>query len=129
MSRFGGQKSTKKKSKIEKIIRQDHSDVYFDNDRLTDQLNARIEELKKEKLRNDLERELEVFKLRKEIEALRLLQTDDDEDVNEHTNVGRPHTTGTYIASMRGSRKFCQRGSNFDNIFFLMRGGRIQVPL
>ena len=101
MSRFGGQKSTKKKSKIEKIIRQDHSDVYFDNDRLTDQLNARIEELKKEKLRNDLERELEVFKLRKEIEALRLLQTDDDDDVKEHTNVGRPHTTGTNIASVK----------------------------
>ena len=34
-------------------------------------------------------------------------------------------------ASMRGSRKFCQRGSNFDNNFFfkLMRDGRIQVPL
>ena len=41
--------------------------------------------------------------------------------------------------SMRGSRKFCQRGSNFDNVFFLCviflffffltRGGRIQVPL
>ena len=23
-----------------------------------------------------------------------------------------------YIVCMRGSRKFCQRGSNFDNIFF-----------
>ena len=35
---------------------------------------------------------------------------------------------------MRGSRKFCQRGSNFDDFFFffffliLMRGGRIQIP-
>ena len=31
----------------------------------------------------------------------------------------------------RGSRKFCQRGSNFDNIFLfsLMSGGRIQMPL
>ena len=33
-------------------------------------------------------------------------------------------------AVMRGSRKFYQRGSNFDNVFFsLMRGGRIQIPL
>ena len=33
--------------------------------------------------------------------------------------------------NMHGSRKFCQRGSNFDNFFFfsLMRGGRIQIPL
>ena len=34
---------------------------------------------------------------------------------------------------MRGSRKFCQRGSNFNFLFlfsfFLMRGGRIQMPL
>ena len=37
---------------------------------------------------------------------------------------------------MRGSRKFCQRGFNADNVFFfflfffnLMRGGRIQKPL
>ena len=34
---------------------------------------------------------------------------------------------------MCGSRKFCQRGSNFDNVFFfffsLMRGDRTQIPL
>ena len=37
---------------------------------------------------------------------------------------------------MRGSRKFCQRGSNFNFFFFfcvcfffLMRGGRIQIQL
>ena len=32
---------------------------------------------------------------------------------------------------MRGSRKFCQRRSTFDNAFFfsLMRGGMIQIPL
>ena len=41
---------------------------------------------------------------------------------------------------MRGSRKFCQRGSNFGNVFLLffvclffffslMKGGRIQIPL
>ena len=25
-----------------------------------------------------------------------------------------------YIPVMRGSRNFCQRGSNFDNVFFLL---------
>ena len=29
----------------------------------------------------------------------------------------------------RGSRKFCRSGSNFDYVFYIMRGGRIQVPL
>ena len=40
------------------------------------------------------------------------------------------------ILLMRGSRKFCQRGSNFDNVFLfvwffcsLMRGEKIQIPL
>ena len=37
------------------------------------------------------------------------------------------HTT---IACMRGSRKFCQRGSNLNKFFFsLMRGGKIKIPL
>ena len=36
--------------------------------------------------------------------------------------------------SMRGSRRFCHKGSNLDNVFFvvffsLMRRGRIQIPL
>ena len=31
---------------------------------------------------------------------------------------------------MRGSRKFCRRGTNFDRFFLkLMRGGRVQIPL
>ena len=32
------------------------------------------------------------------------------------------------IPGMRGSRKFCQRGSNFELLFFI-RGERIQIPL
>ena len=30
---------------------------------------------------------------------------------------------------MRGSRKFYQRGSKFDNFFLFMSGGRIKMPL
>ena len=33
------------------------------------------------------------------------------------------------IPFMRGSRKFCQRGSNSDNIFSDNEGERIQIPL
>ena len=35
----------------------------------------------------------------------------------------------THYFFMHGTRKFCQKGSNFDNDFYLMRGGRIQIPL
>ena len=34
-----------------------------------------------------------------------------------------------YVCCIRGSRKFSQRGSNFDNFFNLMRGEGIQIPL
>ena len=35
---------------------------------------------------------------------------------------------------MRGSRKFCQRGSNWDKVFYLLKllvdgGERVQIPL
>ena len=37
---------------------------------------------------------------------------------------------GVYtLICMRGSRKFCQSGYNFDNVFFCMRGGTIKRPL
>ena len=39
----------------------------------------------------------------------------------------------TPISSMRGSRKFCQRGTTLTTFFFiffsLMRGGGIKIPL
>ena len=42
-------------------------------------------------------------------------------------------STCLYFKNMRGSGKFCHRGSNFYNVFFpffsLMRGGGIQIPL
>lgn len=94
MSRFVGQKSTKKRSKLEKLLRQDHSDVYFDNDRLNDQLSLQIDELTREKYRKDLERELEVGKLRKEIHELNLLKLGEEEEEPTHVKPGRPHTTG-----------------------------------
>ena len=93
MSRY---KSTKKRSKLEKLLRQDHSDVYFDNDRLNDQLLIRIDQLEREKYRNDLERETEIFELRKEYRKLNLLkdeneQEEEDEEKDKY-RPSRPHT-------------------------------------
>ena len=45
----------------------------------------------------------------------------------KHTNVYKYYHE--MPQSMRGSRKFCQRGSNFDNVFLsLMRGGTNSGP-
>ena len=39
-------------------------------------------------------------------------------------------SVATFFVCMRGSRKFCQRGSNSDNVyFFLMREERIKIAL
>ena len=92
MSRY---KSTKKRSKLERLLRQDHSDVYFDNDKLNDQLLIRIDELKREKYRHDLEHETEIFELRKEYRKLILLKNEDDDDEEEEGDtykLSRPHT-------------------------------------
>ena len=38
----------------------------------------------------------------------------------------------SFSICMRGSRRFCQRGCNFDSffvVFLLVMGGRIQIPL
>lgn len=95
MSRY---KSTKKRSKLERLLRQDHSDVYFDNDKLNDQLLIKIDELKREKYRHDLEHETEIFELRKEYRKLILQKNEDDDDEEEEDiyRPTRPHTvTGT----------------------------------
>ena len=52
---------------------------------------------------------------------------------NRVTLMKCPIIQSRHLGVMRGSRKFCQRGSNFDTflfcIFSLMRGGRIQISL
>ena len=35
------------------------------------------------------------------------------------SNTETPGTEGEKLQLMRGSRKFCQRGSNFDKVFFV----------
>ena len=116
MSRY---KSTKKRSKLEKLLRQDHSDVYFDNDKLNDQLLVKIDELKREKYRHDLEYETEIFELRKEYRKLSLLKNeidDEDDDEKEETlKLPRPHT-------VTGMVLMFQQNFNTSCIFFIFTG-------
>lgn len=43
----------KSRTKLEQLFRQDHSDVYFNNDRLNDDLVSRIEGMEKEMHKHD----------------------------------------------------------------------------
>ncbi|XP_060558939.1 caldesmon-like [Ruditapes philippinarum] len=87
---FGQGGRGKIRTKLETLLRQDHSDVYFDNERLNDQLNLRIDDMQKELLRNDLQRGVEIGKLRQEIREFKALQTSNQE---EKETAPRPHTS------------------------------------
>ena len=74
-----------------------------------------------------------VFDLAKTIDVLLLIYVLATPDEMSHQGL---HCLPKYNHSMRrGSRKFCQRGSNPDNVFFffffffLVRGKRIQIAL
>lgn len=101
----------KKRTKLEKLLRQDHSDVYFDNDRLNDQLNLHIECMQKELYRHDLQRNVEISKLRQEVTELKALlrsnREDEARDLEQrpHTSVG--HSTQRRAATA-GLRKRAQ---------------------
>ncbi|XP_045196339.2 uncharacterized protein LOC123551456 [Mercenaria mercenaria] len=87
---FGQGGRGKQRTKLERLMRQDHSDVYFDNEKLSDQLNLRIDDMQKELHKHDLQRGVEIGKLRQEIREFRALQTSNEE---EKAAAPRPHTS------------------------------------
>ncbi|WAR08711.1 hypothetical protein MAR_018669 [Mya arenaria] len=52
---------------MEKLFRQDHSDVYFNNERLNEDLNGKIDEMKKDMYRQEMRRLTEIKLLQQEI--------------------------------------------------------------
>lgn len=91
---FGQGGRGKKRTELEKLLRQDHSDVYFDNERLNDQLNLRIGEMQKEMYKNDIQRGVEIGKLRQEIREFRALQVSNQKELDQTDAAPRPHTSG-----------------------------------
>ncbi|KAH3737795.1 uncharacterized protein LOC127851511 [Dreissena polymorpha] len=82
----------KSRTKLEQLFRQDHSDVYFNNDRLNDDLVSRIEYMEKEMHKHDQLRGVEIFKLRQEMKEGRLLQLGHQEGDETDGRRVRPHT-------------------------------------
>lgn len=90
---FGQGGRGKTKTKLETLLRQDHSDVYFDNERLNDQLNNRIGDMQKEMHKHDIQRGIEIGKLRQEIREFRALKNKEEQSSGQSSPL-RPHTSG-----------------------------------
>lgn len=86
----------KKRTKLERLLRQDHSDVYFDNERLNDLLGLRIDDMHKELHRHDIQRGVEIGKLRQEIKEFRASQFANQQEREQNESAPRPHTSGTW---------------------------------
>lgn len=69
-------KASKKRSKIEELLLVDHSDIYFENEKLGDRLNRYLFELRKEFHKNLIQRDSEIKDLIHEIQTFKaVLQT------------------------------------------------------
>lgn len=85
----------KKRTKLDELLHIDHSDVYFENDRLNDRLSRGLESMYKDQHRIYMQRHLEIKNLKKEIQEEQARQIA-NEEVNRITRrLMRPHTTGS----------------------------------
>jgi len=89
----------KHSSKLQRLLRQDHSDVYFNNEKLNDVLNNRIDGMQRDMHRHDIQRGIEIKKLKREIHEARTLQPTSHCENNQGNIVIRPHTAGTSLDS------------------------------
>lgn len=62
-------KTAKKRSQIEQLLMVDHSDIYFENEKLGDRLNRYLHELRKDYLKNVILRDTEIKELNREIDT------------------------------------------------------------
>lgn len=63
-------KTAKKRSQIEQLLMVDHSDIYFENEKLGDRLNRYLHALRKDHLKNVILRDTEIKQLNRELETL-----------------------------------------------------------
>lgn len=90
----------KSPSKLQRLLRQDHSDVYFNNEKLNEELNNRIDNMQKDMHKHDIQRGIEIKKLKKEIYEAQWAHS----KVTGHTDCQpgqlaiRPHTAGQFLS-------------------------------
>ncbi|KAL4233285.1 hypothetical protein ACF0H5_007969 [Mactra antiquata] len=108
---FGQGGRGKTKTKLESLLRQDHSDVYFDNERLNDQLNSRIDDMQKEMHKHDIQRGIEIGRLRQEIREFRALQNQED-TTNGRNSALRPQTSVGHSSTKKTATSGKQRAQS-----------------
>ncbi|KAJ8314701.1 hypothetical protein KUTeg_006851 [Tegillarca granosa] len=89
-TKFGLAKKGKKKSKLEKLLLIDHSEVYFENGKLDEELSENKKNIDDEKARQLLLLDGEILELWKYLETLDALKQTSEEE-RKH----RPQSTGT----------------------------------
>ena len=111
-------KRGKKKSKIEQLLLVDHSNIYFENERLAERLAKLLDELHKDKHRQEMLRNIEIQELKREIDGLQAMKEASTAQTkkflqsleNYYTGLSalpkpekkiRPHTTGSYFKKSR----------------------------
>lgn len=111
-------KRGKKKSKIEQLLLVDHSNIYFENERLAERLIKLLDELHKDKHRQEMLRNIEIQELKREIDSLQAMKEASSAQTkkflqsleNYYTGLSaipkpekkvRPHTTGSYFKKTR----------------------------
>lgn len=110
-------KRGKKKSKIEQLLLVDHSNIYFENDRLAERLAKFVDELHKDRHRQEMLRNVEIQELQREIESLQSMKAASSAQTKKFlqslenysgtsaipkpTKKVRPHTTGSYFKKSR----------------------------
>ncbi|KAL3882465.1 hypothetical protein ACJMK2_028802 [Sinanodonta woodiana] len=76
-------KRGKKKSKLEKILRQDHSDIHFENERLNEELSKKIDAIHKERHKHVMQRDADIKKLRREVEELEFMRVSSAKELQD----------------------------------------------
>ncbi|KAK3593845.1 hypothetical protein CHS0354_011446 [Potamilus streckersoni] len=76
-------KRGKKKSKLEKILRQDHSDIHFENERLNEELSKKIDAIHKERHKHVMQRDADIKKLRREVEELEVMRVSSAKELQD----------------------------------------------
>ncbi|XP_062617176.1 uncharacterized protein LOC134278892 [Saccostrea cucullata] len=118
-------KRGKKKSKIEQLLLVDHSNIYFENERLAERLAKFLDELHKDKHRQEMVRNIEIQELKREIDNLQAMKDASSAQTkkflqtleNYYTSSAipkpekktRPHTTGSYFKKSRAKSEERER--------------------
>lgn len=87
----------KNMNNLQKLLRQDHSDVYFNNEKLNEELNNKIDSMQRDMHKHDIQRGIEIRKLKRQIHEARSHQLSSHGETRHAESNIRPHTAGKHV--------------------------------